>query len=797
MKGYNTDETVEEFIKKHGKPYDPENDNYFREPFAKDTKVGKNNIVYNVHKYHTKVPPEGIMPYLKHYSDEGDIIADPFCGSGMTGVAAIMAQCNAIISDLSPSACHIAYNYCTNADIGDFKKEFKRIKESLEEEFEWLYETHHDDGSQAIVKSTLWSDVFKCGRCGELFIFWNIAVDHKSGKVKNEIKCPYCDFKGSKTKYTRVDIVAVSTNYEYKIYDAKKKKWKNKRSHHEVTQEELDKIKLIEEKEIPYWYPNDIIDKDRDMYVLSALHLRNIETYADFYTKRNLWALSALWNHILNVKNEMIREKLKLAFTSILDVASKRNRWPQFQVLGGTLFIPSISIEMNVFDQFERKIKKIVKYLEFISKSYNREKSKIIIYVGDAQKLSINDDSIDYIFTDPPFGSNIFYADCSVLWESWLEKMTDRSSEAVISRNKKNNPYLKTIDDYTKIMDTCFREMYRVLKPGRWASVVFSNSDDRVWQVIREGVKKAGFELTNTVALDKKQRSFKQLKGEKEGENVVGKDIIMNLHKKGETSVQVSDVPDLDIKVLSIIKNHTETLPEKIEIDPDRYSDSLRATDSLYNVVIQELMNQHLSNRGVTMPYINELCSSTMKKVDGKWYLPGEEIRLKGKIFVEVKDERTAIEWLHNQLEERPLSFPELVPEWRKATLKAGKRLEKSLQQLLEENFWYDSEKKRWRLPTSNERLQMGDEKTLEMKRNIRKLMDNKLKELPGPRELLGWLTFAYQKMGDHKAVIEIYQRLNIAGLAEDEKKKANKIYKYCLTQISYEEENNGQTKLF
>src|SRR2546422_7202908 len=88
MKAYNSDITVEEFIAQHATPYNEATDNYFREPFAKDTKVGKNSAIYNAHSYHTKVPPEGIVPYILHYTAPGDLVLDPFYGSGMTGVAA-------------------------------------------------------------------------------------------------------------------------------------------------------------------------------------------------------------------------------------------------------------------------------------------------------------------------------------------------------------------------------------------------------------------------------------------------------------------------------------------------------------------------------------------------------------------------------------------------------------------------------------------------------------------------------------------------------------------------------------
>jgi len=63
--------------------------------------------------------------------------------------------------------------------------------------------------------------------------------------------------------------------------------------------------------------------------------------------------------------------------------------------------------------------------------------------------------------------------------------------EAVWNKSLKPEQGGKTLADYAAIMDRAFAEMHRVLKPGRWASIVFSNSDDRVWQVIRDGVREA------------------------------------------------------------------------------------------------------------------------------------------------------------------------------------------------------------------------------------------------------------------------------------------------------------------
>jgi hypothetical protein len=166
-----SDADVAGFIARYGKPYDPETDNYDRTPFIADIREGKNDPIYNAHSYHTKVPPRAIMPYVLHYTEPGDIILDPFCGSGMTGVAALMCgnppedilqsvpgakkgPRRAILNDLSPAACHIAYNYCTPVDLQALKAAFGRIKAAAKAELDWLYGTEHYEPAVGLYEPT-------------------------------------------------------------------------------------------------------------------------------------------------------------------------------------------------------------------------------------------------------------------------------------------------------------------------------------------------------------------------------------------------------------------------------------------------------------------------------------------------------------------------------------------------------------------------------------------------------------------------------------------------------------------
>jgi hypothetical protein len=95
---------IADFICEHGTPYDEATDDYHCEPFAADVGEDKHDLIYNVHGYHTKVPPKAIRAYIEHYTKKGDLVLDCFCGSGMAGVAAQICRepRKAIISDLSP-----------------------------------------------------------------------------------------------------------------------------------------------------------------------------------------------------------------------------------------------------------------------------------------------------------------------------------------------------------------------------------------------------------------------------------------------------------------------------------------------------------------------------------------------------------------------------------------------------------------------------------------------------------------------------------------------------------------------
>ena len=141
---------LEDFIRENGTPYDEETDDYHREPFSDDVEENKHDLIYNIHGYHTKVPPKAIQTYIRHYTKPGDIVFDGFSGSGMTGVAAQLCgdgygsdgARNAIICDLSSYATFISSNYNTPND-GMVIAELERIIDDIECEYGEYYQTLH------------------------------------------------------------------------------------------------------------------------------------------------------------------------------------------------------------------------------------------------------------------------------------------------------------------------------------------------------------------------------------------------------------------------------------------------------------------------------------------------------------------------------------------------------------------------------------------------------------------------------------------------------------------------------
>lgn len=484
---------------------------------------GRNSALYLAHSYHTKVPPEAIAPFIEHYTQPGDVVLDPFCGSGMTGVAAALAGRRAILNDLSPAAVHLAWNHTRPCDPLALSDGFAVIEARLAKRFRTLYATLHTDGTPALIHWTLWSTRHACLSCELSFLLWEV-MDRDTGRLGGTIKCPRC-----RTVLHRNELEKLGSEPAWIAYETSDGRRFEKAAGAEDTKRALS----FKRGKIEAWYPEVPLGPDREMYVRCALQLQGIATVADFYTARNLTALSLLWQEIMRLPDDRVRRALAFAFTN---TAWHGTRMRRFNARGGqrpltgTLYIPQLSSEANVLEVLRNKIAQLERYY----RGYRPHGDVLpAVLLGSATDLAmIPDGSIDYVFTDPPFGSNIFYADCNLIWESWLGRLTDPTSEAVVNRSLAPDKGGKTLEIYAGLIAAAMQEIARVLKPSGWATVVFHNTDAAVWQALRDAAAAAGFTFHEAASLDRRQQSHKGYKGRSGAEDVAHFDVVFNLQKR-------------------------------------------------------------------------------------------------------------------------------------------------------------------------------------------------------------------------------------------------------------------------
>ena len=263
-----------------------------------------------------------------------------------------------------------------------------------------------------------------------------------------------------------------------------------------------------------------------------------------FFSPRNGIALVELWCAINGVEDEAIRQALRFAFTAILPRASMRYQWSAKRPLNAqnqTYYVAPVYFEWNVFDLYGRKVNAVIRAHESLfdhSDLLSTKSLRDVSYeIASAEKLNhLDDSSVDYVFTDPPFGSNIFYSDMNLFQEAWLAETTDHSREAVVHTTGKRKNGSR--ERYEELLRNAFSEAFRVLKPGRYMSVVFGNSSGRIWGLVQRALRDAGFKVSpvHVAILDKGQRSVKGLNSGSEGVATV--DLIMTVQKpaKGETT---------------------------------------------------------------------------------------------------------------------------------------------------------------------------------------------------------------------------------------------------------------------
>jgi len=429
--------------------------------------------MYLMHKFWARKPHNVVGEYIAHYSKKGEIVLDPFVGSGVTAIEALKCGRKAIAIDLNPVSTFITKMTLVPADLKEIMKAYEEIKEKVKHEINELYET-------------------RCPKCGKrALIICSIWELEKETPREIRLFCPKS----------------------------------NERLIKKPDKSDIQKIRAIQKTDMPYWVPKNKLCYPDGTEFKEGTYIEEINSVDNLFTRRNLIALSILYHQIELMNDGIVKDLLKFRFTSITHLASKMTPvrptrpfssfWPMHRY-----WVSPIFMESNVWLLFQSALKgrqgllkgkeesnEMVKvYKE--ARSFEDIDNGANILISTQSALNLKDasaripkESVDYVFTDPPYGGSIQYMELSALWASWLkgEKNDPRFELKFDEEITINDAQKKDFDYYHKMLKASFEQIYDVLKPGRWLTVTFHNTDIKIYNSIIKAVVLAGFDLEKII----------------------------------------------------------------------------------------------------------------------------------------------------------------------------------------------------------------------------------------------------------------------------------------------------------
>lgn len=502
--------------------------------YASPLPAKRTGPLYNSCSYPTKISPESIAVFIASHSKPGDTVLDAFAGSGTTGLAAhlcaqptpevlaLARQMNAsaqwgprhaILQEISVWGAFVAQVMCNPPDPQEFLKGAERLLRSAEAENSSLYGVTDPDGNVGRLRYAIWSDIVACPFCSHELPFWDASVRLVPLSLAATYDCPACQREVPVDEAERV----VETYHDQLLgTQAERRKRVLRRIYgrtgtwtwqREATETDAEALQVIENLPLPPTVPIANIPWG-DLY--RAGYHRGITHAHQFYTLRNLRAIASLWEALKNSPGPL-QDALKLLILSynathstlMTRVVLKKGH-ADFVVTGaqsGVLYISGLPVEKNVFEGVRRKMRTLAKAFALIQGST----STVQVICGSSTKIDLPTESVDYVFTDPPFGDYIPYAEINFLNEVWLGSTTDATEEVVVSPAQE-----KTVASYEALMGAAFGEVARVMKPDGRATIVFHSAKSSIWQALQSAYSAAGLCVALSGLLDRLQPSFKQ-----------------------------------------------------------------------------------------------------------------------------------------------------------------------------------------------------------------------------------------------------------------------------------------------
>jgi len=774
---------VEQHIKE--RPYDPETDDYEALPFNKPLVSSKHTAIYSMHSYHQgKKPHDGIREYIQHYTKRGDLVLDLFCGSGGTALAALLEERKCIAVDISPAATFITKGYVTPISVNEFDSATSKIINAILSDELLLYGvTCPQCNGKAVIYATVFSTLYECPRCMDNVPLLEANIAAEGLGIKG--CCPSCKKKGKIEKISSRGKQVGFVPVQYVVNCLSE----NCGLTSEVPANVISPPNVPEQN---LWIPTGPIP----VGLTTRQPIANgFETIESLFGSRNRAALAMLLNRInkLNV-SETIRQSLKLAFTGIVIAMSRLQGYhsdPRFpnQIQRGTLYTPPNHREYNVFRWFVGKLKNLRSFYMALE-SMNTGLWMPLISTQSATELNMPSNSVDYIFTDPPYGGIVQYAEANWIWEKWLGFSTHWWPEEIIVNDARG----LDIQTWRIRMLNAMKEAYRVLKPNRWVTLCFHGSTIE-WEAIQDIMAEAGFipdERKAALTIETKEKSQKQLTSD----NTVKRDLIINFRKPKPGEI---------ISSIAIIGNEDKTtFNEKVrQIIRDYLGANPGSTkDRVYDEVVSRMvrsgqMEAHDFNE-LLGQVAEEAKVESGKNGGGRWYLKETELVIAD--AAENAREDSAAEklgvfikgFLNKNPGDEGVHYSDLFEHYIYAVKDKPRR---QLAEFLPDYF-YKTEQGTWRLPASEEEEKAKREARLKglgrrVKRYIAQLEQGAVipdHERPNDATLAEWIRHC-KRAGLYEQGKLLYEKggLNPDNLPEDAMVGVEEDYQVCARMLARE----------
>ena len=697
---------------------------FVRTPTGVDVAAGKNDPIYFAHYYSTKVPHQAIVPFILDFTEPGEVVFDGFCGTGMTAVAAqacahsanaagggTTGARKALVSDLSPAATFIAA--MTNR-LREVKSRLDIIEQIVKDvaatRQEFLTTAHvgwprgttdpvlrvnavTPKGQPGKIEYTVWSDVFSCPQCTAELIYWDLVFRGPGKAQPTKLQCTSCGAEVNARSLDRVWQSVMDTRLGTIVRQARQVpvliNYSVGKRRYEKRPDPED-IRCIEDSgdvgaEVSV--PSDALPAGVNTAQPAKSH--GFTHVHHFFTERNLVLMGDVWERVRQQEDPTTRLAGLFILTGAIQRVCRLNRYmPNHDrhvgPLSGTLYVAPLTVEIPATNYLLDRVKAIHRIRRPPSGD------GVMISTQSATDLSnVPSECVDYIFTDPPFGGNLNYSELNSLVEPWLGVRTKSEAEAVV-----NEVQGKGLTEYQVLMEAAFSEFFRVLKPGRYMTVEFHNSQNSVWKAIQESLQRAGFVISYVRTLDKKKGTTKQLSYRA----TVKQDLVITAYRPTEAverSVELVDDAHAD-NVWVFVRDHLGRLPV-----PETKSGVMEVlAERQAHLLFDRMVAAHVQRARVVPLSAVDFYDGLEQRYpsrDGMYFLPEQVAgydrkRARAKKLQQlelfVSDEASAIQWVRQQLLQKPRSFQDLQPQFMKE-LRAWAKHEQTveLQEILEHNF--------------------------------------------------------------------------------------------------------------